>query len=129
MSTKCNKCEDKVWCWNCDECQSKPYLCIICNETIPYRDSHSHMSRHYKDPNQFLTCRMCKINKHISYYRIKCFRCRLCIHLHRDRFGHTKERFREHVKKYKIHEAVQRSCFANSPIVKHSPICEAVPSD
>ena len=98
---------------------AKPYLCFICNETIPYKDSHSHMSKHYNDPNQYLTCRMCKTNKHISYCRFKCFRCRLCIHLHRYRFGHTKERFREHVKKYNIHEraplvasqAVQRSCF------------------
>ena len=74
---------------------------------------------------------MCKINKHISYYRFNCFRCRLCIHLHRYGCGHKKERFREHVKKYCIHEAVQRSCFANSPTVEHgrSPICEAVPSD
>ena len=74
---------------------------------------------------------MCKINTHISYYRFKGFRCRLCIHLYRYRYGHTKERFRDHVKKNNIHEAVQRSCFANSPIVKHgpSPICEAVPSD
>ena len=127
MSTKCNKCEDKAWCWSCDECQSKPYLCFICNEIIPYRDSHSHMSKHYKDPNLYFTCRMCKINKHISYYRFKCFRCRLCIHLHRYRFGHTKERFREHVNKYNIHnraplvasQAVQRSCFASSPIMKH----------
>ena len=74
---------------------------------------------------------MCKINKHISYFGFKCFRCRLCIHLHRYRFGHTNKRFREHVKNYNIHKAVQRSCFANSPLVKHgrSPICEAVPSD
>ena len=109
----------------------KLYLGFICKETISYRDSHSHMSKHYNDPNQYLTCRICKINKHISYYRFKCFRCRLCIHLHRYRFGHTKERLREHVKKYNVKEAVQRSCFSNSPIVKHgrSPICEAVPSD
>ena len=96
------------------------------------------MCKHYNDPNQYLTCRMCKINKHISYYRFKCLKCRLCISLHRYRFGHTEERYREHVKKYNIHEAVQRSCFANSPIVKHgrsripderSAICKAVPSD
>ena len=102
MSTKCNKCDDKAWCWSCDECQSKPYLCFICNETVPYRDSHSHMSKHCNDLNHYLTCRMCKINKHISYYRFKCFRCRLCIHIHRYRFGHTEERFREHVKKCNI---------------------------
>ena len=110
MSTKCNKCEDKAWFWSCDECQSKPYLCFISNETIPYRDSHSHMSMHYNDPNQYLTCRMCKINKLVSYYVFKCFRCRLCIDLHRYRFGHTKERFRENVKQIKY----PRSVFTDS---------------
>ena len=70
------------------------------------------MSKHYNDPNQYLTCRMCKIIKHISYYRFKCFRCRLCIHLYRYRFGHNKKRFREIKKKYNIREAV-------SPIVEH----------
>ena len=30
------------------------------------------MSKQYNDPNQYLTCRMCKINKHNSYYRYKC---------------------------------------------------------
>ena len=29
MITKCDKCEDKAWCWSCDECQSKPYLCFM----------------------------------------------------------------------------------------------------
>ena len=53
MSTMCNKCEDKAWCWSCDESQSKTYLRFICIETIPYRDSHSHMSKHYNDPNQY----------------------------------------------------------------------------
>ena len=71
MSTNFNKCEDKAWCWSCDECQSKPYLCFICNEAIPHRDSHSHISKHYNDPNQYLTWRMCKISKHISYYRYR----------------------------------------------------------
>ena len=29
MSTKCNKCEDKAWCWSCDECQSKLYVSYV----------------------------------------------------------------------------------------------------
>ena len=120
MRTKFNKCEDKAWCWSCDEYQSKPYLCFICNETIPYRDSHSHMSNHNNDSNQYLKSRMCKINKHISYKIFKRFRCRICIHLHRYRFGHSKERFREHVKKYNNRErAPLVASQAVSPIVKH----------
>ena len=38
MSTNCNKCEDKAWCWSCVECQSKPYLCFIFH-TIDYNIS------------------------------------------------------------------------------------------
>ena len=61
---------------------------------------------HFNNPNQYLVCRMCKVNKHISQYRFKRFYCRLCIYLHRYRFHHTKERFLEHAKKYNISEVV-----------------------
>ena len=54
---------------------------------------------HYNDPNQYLFCKKCKINKHISDYRFKPYTCRICLYLNRYRFGHTKERLREHVKK------------------------------
>ena len=49
------------------------------------------MDNHYNDPFQYLTWKMCKINKNISYYRFKYFRGRLCVHLHRYRFGHTRD--------------------------------------
>ena len=104
------------------------------------------MSKHYNDPDQYLVCKKCNVNKHIAHYRFKHYTFRICLYLNRYRFGLTKEKFKEHAKKYNIHEAVQRSClvnherssFANSPIGKHlrsrfpdgrSPICEAVPSD
>ena len=57
---------------------------------------------HYNDPNQYLKCRNCKVNKHISHYRFKHFTYRVCLYLKRDRLGHAKERFIEHVKKYDI---------------------------
>ena len=60
------------------------------------------MSNYYSDPHQYLSCKMCKIVKDISYYRFKIFRCRLCVHLYRYRFEHTKHRFKEIAEVYKI---------------------------
>ena len=116
ISIKCDKCKNKAWCWCCDDCQSKPFQCFVCKEIITYREGHDHLSKHHNDPNQYLVCRMCKINKHISQYRFKHFYCRLCIYLHRYRFHHTKERFLEHAKKYNIHEVVSPISEAGSQI-------------
>ena len=102
ISTKCDKCKDKAWCWSCNECQSKPLSCFVCNEIITYRERHNHMVIHYNDPNQYLISKKCKVNKHISHYRFQHYTCRICLYLNRYRFDHTKERFREHVKKFKI---------------------------
>ena len=104
-STKWDKGIDKAWCWSCDMCQSKAFLCFICNGTIAYRERHNPMVIHYNDPNQYLICRKCKVNKLLSHYRFKHFTCRLSLYLNRYRFGHTKERLKEHVKKYNICEA------------------------
>ena len=97
-STKLDKSKDKAWCWSCDECQSKQLSCFVCDKIITYRERHDHMHRHFNDPNQLLVCRMCKVNKHISYFRFKHHTCRLCSHLNRFSFRHTKERFLEHSK-------------------------------
>ena len=105
ISTKCDKCKNKAWCWSCDECQSKPFQCFVCNKIITYRDRDNHLQVHFNNPNQYLVCRMCKVNKHITQFKFKHFYCRLCIYLHRYRFHHTKERFLEHAKKYNISEA------------------------
>ena len=105
ISIKCDKCKNKAWCWCCDDCQSKPFQCFVLKEIITYRERHDNLSKHHNDPNQYLVCRMCKVNKHISQYRFKHFYCRLCIYLHRYRYHHTKERFLEHAKKYNISEA------------------------
>ena len=71
ISTKCNNCKNKAWCWSCDECQSKPLSCFVCDENITYRERHNHMSKHYNDPDQYLACKKCNVNKHISHYRFK----------------------------------------------------------
>ena len=107
ISNKCDKCKDKAWCWSCDECCVKVNLlsCFVCSEIITYRGRHNHMVKHYNDPNQYLTFNKCKVNIDFSQYRFKHYTCRICLYLNRYRFGRTKERFREHVKKINISEA------------------------
>ena len=81
-------------------CQSEPFLCFVCNETITYREKSDHMHIHYNYPNQNLICIKCKVNKDISHNRFKYFTSRICLYLNRYRFGHTKEKFIEYVQKY-----------------------------
>ena len=73
ISTKCDKRKNKAWCWSCDECQSKPFQCFVYNKIITYRDRHKDLQVHFKNPNQYLVCRRCRVNKHISQYRFKHF--------------------------------------------------------
>ena len=61
-----------------------------------------HLKKVYDDPGLYLTCSMCWVNKHISFFRFRNARCSLCIYLHRYRFGHAINRFKEHVKIFKI---------------------------
>ena len=60
------------------------------------------MDIHCNNPNQYLTCRMRKINKHYSYYRFKHFIHSLRAHLSRYRFGHTREQFKNYAERYNI---------------------------
>ena len=60
------------------------------------------MVKHYNDPNQYLTCINCKVNKHISECRFKHYTSRICLYLNRYRFGRTKERFREYARKFNL---------------------------
>ena len=52
---------------------------------------------------------MCNVYKHISVYRFRNRNFRLCIYLHRYRFGHTINQFREHVYKYNIQEDIENT--------------------
>ena len=60
------------------------------------------MNIHYNDPNLYITCIMCNVNQHISGFRFKNFKCRLCIYLHRYRYRNTTDRLRDNVKKFNI---------------------------
>ena len=45
---------------------------------------------------------MSGVNEHISYYRFRNAKCRVCIYLHRYRHTHTKDRFKEPIKRFNI---------------------------
>ena len=93
FSIRCDECKNKSWAQSCNWCQGKPYQCFVCNRVITYRDKHDHLLEHFNNSDQYLTCRECKVYKHISQYRFKQFFYRLCTYLHK----YPKERFRKHV--------------------------------
>ena len=65
---------------------------------IEEKDRTDHMSKHYNEVELYLTCSMCKLNKHISFFRFKTNKCRLSVYLHRYRLGRTRDRFEDYVK-------------------------------
>ena len=75
ISIKCDKYKNKACCWRCDECQNNPFLCFVCKDIITFRERHDHMHIHFNDPNQYLLCRMCKVNKHITHFRFQHLTC------------------------------------------------------
>ena len=66
---------------------------------VQVKDYIEHLGYRYSDPDQYLTCSMCNVYKHVF---------RLCIYLHRYRYGHTRNQFREHVYKYSIQEDIEK---------------------
>ena len=55
----------------------KPYQCFVCDRVKTYRDKHDHLLEHFNNPDQNLTCRKCKVYKHIPQFRFKQLYCRL----------------------------------------------------
>ena len=76
---------------------------------VKVEDYFEHLGCHYSDPDQYLACSMCNNYKHMSLYRFRNRKCRQCICLHRYRYAHTRNQFREHVYKYNIQEASSSS--------------------
>ena len=104
---KCNKCKNKTWkkCFN--NCKGLENSCYVCKgeRLVKVKDYIEHLGYHYSDPYQYLACSLCNVFKHISFYRFRNKKCRLCIYLLRYRYDHTRNQFREHVYKFNIQEA------------------------
>ena len=83
MKMKCNKCINKPWKECCNNCKELDYFCYVCKKMVKEKDYIEHLGYHYSDPDQYLTCSMCNVYKHISLYRFRNRKCRLCIYLHR----------------------------------------------
>ena len=92
-----------------NHCKELEYCCYICKDIVKVKDYSKQLGEHYDNPDQYLECNMCKVHKHISFFRFRNGRCRLCIYLNRYRFTHSRNHFREHVYKYSIGEAVWRA--------------------
>ena len=102
---KFDQYKNKHWKECCNDCKELEYCCYICKDIVKVKDYIKHLWDHYPNPNQYLECNMCKVYKHISFFRFRYGIYRLCIFLNRYRFGHTRNQFREHVYKYNIGEA------------------------
>ena len=105
---KCDKCKNKPRKEWCNDCKELDYCCYICKDIVKVKDYFKHLGEHCVNPNQCLECNMCKVYKHISFFRFRNGRCRLCIYLNTYRFTHTRNQLRDHVYKYNIGEAVSR---------------------
>ena len=102
MLSKCRNCRDKQWKECCYKSREQPYECFICEVVIKKKDRIDHMSKHYKEADIYLTCSMCRLNKHISFFSFKTNKCRFYVCLHRYRFSRTRDRFKQHVYSYNI---------------------------
>ena len=102
---KCNKCINKPGKECCNNCKELEYSCCVCKNMVTVKDYIEHLGYHYSDPDQYLTCSMRNVYKHISLYRFRNRKCTLCIYLHRYRYGHTINQFKENIYKYNIQEA------------------------
>ena len=95
-------CKNRPWRECCNDCKQLEYCCYIRKDIVKVKIYIEHLGEHYDDPGLHLTCSMCRVNKHISFFRFRNARRRICIYLDRYRFGHTSDRYKEHVKIYNI---------------------------
>ena len=98
---KCYKCKNTPTKGCCTDCRELEYCCYICKDLVKVKDFIKHLGDHYDNPDQYLACSMCKVYKHIPFFRFRNERCRLRIYLNRYRLTHTRNQFREHVYKNK----------------------------
>ena len=99
---KCDKCKNTPLKECCNDCKELENCCDISRKIIKVKDYIKHLCEHYANPNQYLECNLCKVCKHISFFRFRNGRCRLCIYLNRYRYTHNKDRFKEYAEKFNI---------------------------
>ena len=68
---KCDKCINKPWKECCHNCKELEYSCYVCKNMVKVNDYIEHLGYHYSDLDQYLTCSMCNVYKHISLYRFR----------------------------------------------------------
>ena len=68
---------------------------------VKVKDYIKHLGEH-ANPDHYLECNMCKVYKHISFFRLRNGRRRLCIYLNRYRYTHTEDSFKEYAEKFNI---------------------------
>ena len=107
MKMKCNKFIYKSWKECCNNCKELEYS-YVCKNMVKVKDYIEYLGYLYSDPDQYLVCSMYNVYKHMSLFRFRNRKCRLCIYLHIYRYGHTRNQFREHVYKYNIQEDIEK---------------------
>ena len=61
FSIKCDDCKNKSWAQSCNWSQLKRHQCFLCKRVITYKEKHDHLLEHFNNPDQYLTCRKCKV--------------------------------------------------------------------
>ena len=77
---KFDKCRKKHRKECCNDCKELEYCCYICKDLGKLKEYIKFLEKHYANPNQYLVC---KVYKHIFFFRFRNGRCRLCIYLNR----------------------------------------------
>ena len=76
-------------------------MCVF-DQSAKAKDCVNHISNFHNDPNQYLTCAMCKLNQPLSGFRINKTQSRLRFCLQRCRYRKNKDHFKEYAEKCDI---------------------------
>ena len=101
---RCDNRKNRPWKECCNGCKELEYSCYICEGIVEVKIKIGHLEEHYNNPNLNITCNMCKVYKHISFFRFRNAKCRLCICFYRYRFGHTGSQFRELIQRIYVYK-------------------------
>ena len=71
MKMKCDKCTNKPWKECCNNCKELEYSCYVGKNMVKVKDYIKNLGYHHSDPDQYLTCSMRNVYKHISLHRFR----------------------------------------------------------